>query len=137
MACLCACVCLVVTIIDVIDSLCAHVQVYLAAEAYTSKRCHGCKSGDCTPFRVAWNPRAGGLGEWRKVWGLVRCDRCARLFQRDINSALNILTVVWAALRGQGHPSYLTAEAAPPTTQHGGDSSSSHGVGVRVRGAML
>jgi hypothetical protein len=35
------------------------------------------------------------------VWGLVRCDRCARLFQRDINSALNILTVVWAALRGR------------------------------------
>jgi transposase len=71
------------------------------------------------------------------VWGLVRCDRCARLFQRDINSALNILTVVWAALRGQGRPSYLTAEAAPPATQHGGDSSSSDGVGVSVRGAML
>jgi transposase len=70
------------------------------------------------------------------VWGLVRCDRCARLFQRDINSALNILTVVWAALRGQGRPLYLTAEAAPPTTQHGGDTSS-NGVGVSVRGAML
>ncbi len=51
-------------------------------------------------------------------------------------SALNILMVVLAALRGQGRPSYLTAEAAPPTTQHGGDSSS-NGVGVSVQGAML
>ncbi len=84
---------------------------------------------------MAWNPRAGGLGEWRKVWGLVRCDRCARLYQRDINSALNILTVVWAGLRGQGRPSYLNTEAAPSATQL--CIGSSDGAGVSVRGASL
>ena len=42
-------------------------------------------------------------------WGLTRCDWCARLWDRDVNAALNILRIgVLALVHNCARPAYLT-----------------------------
>ncbi len=85
--------------------------VWLVDEDFTSKRCHDCKVGDCAPFRQVKNPRVSSRASrpTTPCWGLTRCDHCGMLWDRDANSALNIL---WAAktclLSGSSRPIQLT-----------------------------
>ena len=89
-------------------------KVWLVDEYLTSKRCHGCPAGECATFRCVRNPRPrqAATRPWTTRWGLTRCGSCHRLWDRDVNSALNIL---WAAVRhlvhGQGRPGCLSRAA--------------------------
>lgn len=97
-------------------------HVWMVDEDMTSKRCHGCQTGECATFRVVANPRPPRRGRAPTIirWGLTRCSHCPRLWDRDVNSALNIL---WIAVRwlvwGLGRPSSLiSARQNPHTHQH-------------------
>ena len=95
----------------------AGFHVWKVDENYTSKRCHGCQVGDCAPFRLVKNPRPFARAALARPkvtrWGLTRCNECGRLWDRDVNSAQNIL---WAAtshlVHGTGRPAPLTREWA-------------------------
>ncbi len=66
-------------------------------EFLASKRCYGCKSGYCGTFRYVENPRKSTHKHRPLVlrWGLTWCNRHTRrrLWDRDVNSALNILWI--------------------------------------------
>jgi len=88
-------------------------HVWLVDEFLTSKRCHGCKSGYCSTFRYVENPRKSTHKHRPLVlrWGLTRCDRhtCRRLWDRDVNSALNILWIaVLQLVYNQERPACLS-----------------------------
>jgi hypothetical protein len=89
-------------------------KVWLVDEYLTSKRCHGCQAGECATFRRVRNPRPHKMlsRPWVVRWGLTRCGSCHRLWDRDVNSALNIL---WVAVRllvhGQARPGCLSRSA--------------------------
>ena len=98
----------------------AGYQVYLIHEAYTSKRCSVCKDngpegrpyGSCAKFRTVSNPKP-----WRQDYiqrhGLLRCDHCHRLWNRDANGACNIWTLANEQVCGRPRPNFLSqAEAA-------------------------
>ncbi len=88
-------------------------HVWLVDEFLTSKRCHGCKSCYCGTFRYVENPRKFTHKHRPLVmcWGLTRCDRhtCRRLWDRDVNSALNILWIaVLQLVYNQERPACLS-----------------------------
>jgi transposase len=100
----------------------AGFHVWKVDENYTSKRCHGCKVGDCAPFRLVKNPRGAVARAKRPTvirWGLTRCDACGRLWDRDVNSAQNIL---WAAashlVHNAGRPAALAPLTSPRAQDH-------------------
>ena len=39
--------------------------------------------------------------------GLLRCRTCKRLWNRDLNAAINIYNIAWNALHGYERPIYL------------------------------
>src|SRR5271167_3362736 len=43
----------------------------------------------------------------RLVHGLLRCTTCSRIWNRDVNGAINILHIAKAALGGDQRPKYL------------------------------
>ena len=88
-------------------------HVWLVDEFLTSKRCHGCKSGYCSTFRYVENPRKSTHKHRPLVlrWGLTRCNNgaCRRLWDRDVNSALNILRIaVLQLVYNQERPACLS-----------------------------
>ena len=89
--------------------------MWLVDELLTSKRCHGCnlKSGYCGTFRYVENPRKSTHKHRPLVlrWGLTRCNNgaCRRLWDRDVNSALNILWIaVLQLVYNQERPACLS-----------------------------
>ena len=109
-----------------------YVDLYLANEYRTSKKCSHCQAetegeGECEKFMRMPNPRpckdANCLCTSRDrevsreckvnnhkkviIHGLVRCKTCHRIWNRDVNGALNILAVAEAALNGENRPKYL------------------------------
>ena len=44
--------------------------------------------------------------------GLTRCDRCQRLWNRDVNAACNIWKLAHCALVGNPRPDYLSRAGA-------------------------
>jgi transposase len=57
------------------------------------------------------NPKVSARAKTPYVerWGLTRCDNCARLWDRDVNAALNILRIgVLALAHNWARPAYLT-----------------------------
>ena len=98
----------------------AGYQVYLIREQNTSKRCSVCKDngpegrpyGSCAKFRTVSNPKP-----WRQDYiqrhGLLRCDHCHRLWNRDANGACNIWTLANEQVCDRPRPNFLSqAEAA-------------------------
>jgi hypothetical protein len=91
----------------------AGYQVYLVRESYTSKRCFNCKDPDaeCKKFRNVVNPRP-----WKKNIvlrnGLIRCNKCNTLWNRDLNGSLNIYHIADCYIRGLGRPVYLEQSTA-------------------------
>ena len=60
------------------------------------------------------NPKASARAKMPYVerWGLTRCDNCARLWDRGVNAALNILRIgVLALVHHCARPAYLTLPA--------------------------
>jgi len=83
----------------------AGYQVYLVDEFRTSCRCSACH-GECTTFRECENPRPYRSGRIFRH-GLVKCQTCSRLWNRDTNAASNIWKVARNAIRGEERPKYL------------------------------
>ena len=77
----------------------------------------------------AKHPNPKKEGQVKLVWGLTRCDWCGVLWDRDRNSALNILFAAMHVIAGLPRPAYLTAQygvvaakaqadsASPPATR--------------------
>jgi len=87
----------------------AGYQVFLVDEHKTSCRCHNCQSDDGvnSTFRKCQNPRP-----WRKDTittrhGLLKCKTCSGLWNRDLNSSLNIRLITENAIEGLGRPEFL------------------------------
>ena len=79
--------------------------VYLVDEFRTSCRCSAC-GGECKTFRVCENPRPYRTGSVLRH-GLVRCNTCSKLWNRDTNAASNIWKIAKSAIRGEARPDYL------------------------------
>jgi hypothetical protein len=82
--------------------------VYLVDEFRTSCRCSAC-GGECKTFRVCENPRPYRTGSVLRH-GLVKCNTCSRLWNRDTNAASNIWKIAVRAIRGEARPDYLTRD---------------------------
>jgi hypothetical protein len=80
-------------------------DVYLVDEFRTSCRCSYC-GGECNTFRHCPNPRP-----WKDNiimrHGLLKCETCNRLWNRDVNASLNIHKISKAAVSGEDRPLYL------------------------------
>ena len=90
----------------------AGYEVFLVDEFRTSCRCSYCQDdiGVCATFRHCINPRP-----WKHNiimrHGLVRCDRCHRRWNREVNAASNIWRIARSEILGQGRPPYLQRPA--------------------------
>ncbi|KAL0220446.1 hypothetical protein RCL1_000300 [Eukaryota sp. TZLM3-RCL] len=96
----------------------AGYKVYLIDEYNTSKCCHHCvqsndKHGINSSVTLTRNKKIIKNGQQRieeveeSVWGLVRCCKCERYWDRDFNSALNLYQIVQCALEGEARPECL------------------------------
>jgi len=90
----------------------AGYPLYLVDEYRTSCRCSDCQenNGHCEKFRLCKNPRP-----WRRKiepqvlrHGLLKCNTCSKLWNRDLNSSLNIHRIVKDTINGKGRPNYLS-----------------------------
>lgn len=79
------------------------MRVLLVNEYRTSKTCFFCKGENCTFHRRD--------GETRNVWGLLRCKQCGSIYDRDINSALNIGRIAHRTLLEKSRPAYLCRQS--------------------------
>ena len=68
-----------------------------------------------------------------KRHGLTRCDRCQRLWNRDVNGALNIWKIAHGALVGRPRPGYLSRAGAGA----GAEAGAGAGAGATARGVMI
>lgn len=86
-------------------------QVYLVDEFRTSCRCSACK-GECKTFRKRISPRP-----WRDeeitVHGLLLCQECNKLWNRDYNASRNIHKICVEAVAGNERPRYLHRSRGP------------------------
>ncbi|KAH9258618.1 hypothetical protein BASA81_003120 [Batrachochytrium salamandrivorans] len=104
----------------------AGYEVVLVDEFRTSCTCFACEGGACEKFRVVENPRPWMRAKRPMVLrnGLLSCQNCKRLWNRDRNGSLNIMRCAQAARLGGQRPSYMTRNfsAARPagTTQGAG-----------------
>jgi hypothetical protein len=90
----------------------AGYQVFLIDEFRTSKKCCNCKNenkndGICETFLKIKSPRP-----WKRDTdiicnGLVKCKTCYTMFNRDVNSVVNMLEITKAALNKNPRPKYL------------------------------
>jgi len=82
-------------------------QVLDIREAYTSKRCFNCRDprAENRPHRY----HLPGAPEQRpaQVWGVRRCCRCDRPWNRDYHACLNIAILARALISGAQRPGYL------------------------------
>jgi len=89
----------------------AGFTVFLVDEYRTSCRCSVC-GGETKRFRICENPRPFRSGSIVRH-GLVKCNTCNRLWNRDTNAASNIWKAATSALRGEGRPEYLRRGKRP------------------------
>ena len=87
-------------------------KVYLVDEFRTSCQCSHCQSdgAKCEKFRVRRDPNSKKSDEDRHsrlVHGLLRCKICDRLWNRDANSAINILKITKMIISHGDRPEYL------------------------------
>ena len=84
-------------------------NVYLVEEFRTSCRCSGC-GGLCTKFHECENPRPY-RDEAVLRQGLVKCQTCSRLWNRDVNASLDIWKITRNAIDGLARPQYLQRQS--------------------------
>lgn len=91
----------------------AGYQVYLVDEHRSSLGCYNCchPEARCEKFRYKINPRPHPLPENVPYWvlkhGLLKCDGCNTIWNRNVNGALNIYRLIMAILHGEERPLYL------------------------------
>jgi len=88
----------------------AGYEVYLVDEFRTSCRCHKCE-GECSTFRECVNPRPWKKNETILRHGLLMCKTCLGLWNRDVNSSLNIHRIVEHHANGKRRPEYLCRQS--------------------------
>jgi transposase len=106
----------------------AGYQVLLIDEFRTSCRCYKCH-GLCETFRKCPNPKPWKCEETTTRHGLLMCQTCSGLWNRDVNSSLNILRIVEDTLAEKGRPEYLRREKK----QDGGATSATGGEKIPVK----
>ena len=79
--------------------------VYLVDEFRKSCRCSGC-GGICSKFRECENPRPYRDGTILRH-GLVKCQTCSRLWNRDVNASSTMWKIARNAIHGLARPQYL------------------------------
>ena len=85
----------------------ADYNLYPVDEFHTSCRCSACdEHGVCSTFRECDNPRPYREGRILRH-GLVKCQTCSRLWNRDVNASSNIWKVASIAIRELARPQYL------------------------------
>ena len=97
----------------------AGYPVYLVDEFRTSCQCSHCQTegAKCEKFRVRLDPHRNRAIEERRlrlVHGLLACKTCGRLWNRDVNSSINIARLTRQALETLGRPAYLSRQSQPP-----------------------
>ena len=80
--------------------------IFLVDEFRTSCKCSKCE-GECKKFRECQNPRPWKKNETILRHGLLMCKTCKGLWNRDVNSSLNIFKIVEAKIAGKERPVYL------------------------------
>ena len=89
----------------------AGYPVYLADEYRTSCQCYACEKPEarCETFRQVANPRPWRCENQPSVTChmLVKCKACQRLWNRDVNSSLNILRIIQCQKANRPRPEYL------------------------------
>lgn len=88
-------------------------KVYLVDEFRTSCKCSHCQHEDvkCETFRVRRDPNKKKKDEdrhLRKVHGILVCQKCRTLWNRDVNSAINTARLTREKLEGRERPAYLS-----------------------------
>jgi len=106
----------------------AGYQLFLVDEFRTSCRCYKCQ-GQCETFRTCPNPKPWKSEETTTRHGLLMCQTCSGLWNRDVNSSLNILRIAEDTLAGRGRPEYLQREKKPD----GGATSATEGEKTSVK----
>ena len=82
-------------------------EVYLVDEFRTSCMCSKCEDGRCEKFLYRENPRPFREGE-KLVWGLLKCQTCDSVWNRDRNGASNIYKISKNIINGESRPDYLS-----------------------------
>jgi hypothetical protein len=90
----------------------AGYEVYLVNEFRTSKMCCNCmnEDGKCEKFLKINSPRPWKRDEEILCHGLVKCKTCNTMFNRDLNSCVNIKRIAENALSGLKRPKYLSKQ---------------------------
>ena len=88
-------------------------RVHLVDEFRTSCQCSHCRQehAKCEKFRIRNDPNTKkdeSKRHLRLVHGLLKCKICNRLWNRDVNSAINISRLTREALDGNGRLEYLS-----------------------------
>ena len=86
-------------------------KLYLVDEFRTSCMCSICKeeTGRCEKFLTRKNPKPYKSGNIL-VHGLIKCQTCLGVWNRDVNSATNIYRIAKNAINGLERPKYLCRE---------------------------
>jgi hypothetical protein len=87
----------------------AGYKVFLVDEFRTSRVCCECQDegGASERLRVVWSPKPYQAKRKILCNGLLRCRTCKRLWNRDLNAAINIWNIAYNALHGRDRPLYL------------------------------
>jgi transposase len=86
-------------------------KTYLVDEFRTSCMCSICKTeiGRCEKFQIRENPKPYKSGNIL-VHGLIKCQTCLGVWNRDVNGATNICRIAKNAINGLERPKYLCRE---------------------------
>jgi transposase len=85
-------------------------ELYLVDEFRTSCMCSICKTeigiGRCEKFQIRENPKPYKSGNIL-CHGLIKCQTCLGVWNRDVNGATNIYRIAKNAINGLERPKYL------------------------------
>ena len=81
-------------------------KTYLVDEFRTSCKCSKCDGGSCEKFMVRENPKPY-KNNLRLVHGLISCNSCSNVWNRDCNGATNIYKIAYNSIHNMNRPSYL------------------------------
>ena len=92
--------------------------VLLVDECRTSKSCANplCKDGTCETFKTRTNPRPYMRTKIPivTVHGLLTCQGCSTLWNRDVLASINMVKIAMAASKGEARPARF--KKRPKTT---------------------
>jgi hypothetical protein len=81
-------------------------KVFLVDEFRTSCKCAKCEGGECKKFIVRKNPKPF-KDNLRLVHGVLSCQNCNTVWNRDCNGATNIYKIAYNSINSIERPNYL------------------------------